>query len=413
MSLIINFEEEKYDYYPIVIIPNDILDLFDKKISNKQIWDHSGISFYDLRSTVFCDTKNYFNLSNERTEITLNDFLNLEKDVIFSLPFRDFYLSSTYKEKYKLPKRPQKWKSINVERNSSFLIIFSLGMTFLIFFIINSNSSLEFALISLVSILLFLIIGFASGIFKRSYTEIKELEPEEFKILTNRFYEDVETIKTIVEQDFKNYEKEKIKLADVHRLKVENDFFLKSLEPQYLSRKKTKAFTKGKSENFFLSILYKNFGNQVTVDVVPDIGKNPFQPDFLIICSQTNFHLIIEIDEPYSVENGLPIHHERSTDSSRNDFFKEINWGIIRFSEKQIIQNTNECCDLIINVLEALRTKQKKVINNVQLDKKWTYEEAIIMCNDNYRNDYLPCDMKIKVKYKTIENNFEQDDLPF
>lgn len=272
---------------------------------------------------------------------------------------------------------------------------------------------METALFTLAIILVSLIIGFFSGIFKRSYTEVKDLKPEKFKSLTDKFYKDVYAIKTIVEQDFRKYEEEKVNLADKNRLKVENDIFLKSFEPKYLSKKTSKAFSKGKCETFFLSTLYKKFGRQVTVDVVPDIGQNPFHPDFLIICSETNFHLIIEIDEPYSVDNGLPIHHDRSKDKERNDFFEEINWGIIRFSEKQIIQNTDECCDLIFKVLETLKLKQKQISHNIPLDKKWNYEEAIIMCNQNYRNDYLPFDMKVKVKYKTNENNFEIDNLPF
>lgn len=138
MSTIIKFEEVNYNYYPIVIIPSEIYESFESKISNKQIWNHLGISFYDLRSIVFMDIKNYFKMSNERTEITLKEFLNLETDVIFPLSFKDFYLS-TYNEKYKLPRRPKKRESIKVDRNSSFLINFSLIITFITFLIVKKN----------------------------------------------------------------------------------------------------------------------------------------------------------------------------------------------------------------------------------------------------------------------------------
>jgi hypothetical protein len=132
-----------------------------------------------------------------------------------------------------------------------------------------------------------------------------------------------------------------------------------------------------------------------------------------LICKETNFHIDIEIDEPSSVDNGKPIHHDRTNDEESDLFFEEINWGIIRFTERQIIENSEECISLIQNVLNAINIKHNYFEHNVPLEKKWSYEEALIMSNNGFRSTYLPSHMKVNIQYKKANDYFDDDDLQF
>ncbi len=171
---------------------------------------------------------------------------------------------------------------------------------------------------------------------------------------------------------------------------------------------------KGRMELFFLEKLHDYFGERISIDVIPNKQKNSYQPDYLLICEKTDFHLAIEIDEPYSVENGKPIHHDRSNDKKRNVFFEKINWGIIRFSEKQIVENHNECCSFINDVLQCIQNKQRIFSHKVKPDRKWSYEESLIMSNNNYRNTYLPNNMKVVIRDKSNDNDIDEEFiLPF
>ena len=65
-----------------------------------------------------------------------------------------------------------------------------------------------------------------------------------------------------------------------------------------------------------------------------------------------------------------------------------MNWIVIRFSEKQILQDTEKCIEVIENTIKAIHNKSELIVYTLKPDNRWSYEEALIMANNNARNKY-------------------------
>lgn len=412
MNYNLNLTERNYESYPIVIIPTNIIDNFTKEIHYTEILIFLGERYYPAKSKVYQGSRIDFFGDNSSKSFTLGEYLNLENGD-YNFMFGDFYYSNPYKSEYKLPVRPKKYKYVDVDRNNNFFIFLNILVNFIIFSIIRNFYSINESLFVLLSFFVITGVLILLGLFKQKVSEKIDLEDHEYKKNVDDFLEKVDIVTKKVIHDFINYKSKKLQIVETNREVVEKEIYLQLLKPFYESKPISVISSKGRTELFFLEKLYKYFDHQISVDKVPNIGNNPFQPDFLLICDNTGFHLSIEIDEPYSVENGKPIHHNRTNDKKRDDFFEEINWGVIRFSEKQIIQHSEECCKLIKKILDCIVNKQTVLIHNIDPDKKWNYEEALIMSNTNYRNSYLPEKMKIQIRYIKKDKYFDEFDLPF
>lgn len=119
------------------------------------------------------------------------------------------------------------------------------------------------------------------------------------------------------------------------------------------------------------------------------LSHDSYYPDFTFICRNTELHIDIEIDEPYSINDKTPIHYIDSTDDERNNWFLNENWCIIRFSEKQIILEPDKCINLIESVVSNILNRNLKFEYDLIKDKKWSYEESLVMALKNSRHDYL------------------------
>jgi hypothetical protein len=180
-------------------------------------------------------------------------------------------------------------------------------------------------------------------------------------------------------------------------------------------------YKKGKSEIFFYSKLYEWFGEKIYMDVGISSKnlKTIFVPDFLYYDLETNLHIAIEIDEPYSLLDKKPIHYFFQEDeayySMQGDIFynkdygsfgkkpysfsrmneiKDAGWIIIRFDEKQIIETSDECCYFIYDfITKNLKLDSPNVqistTNILQKSKSWTHDEAINMQKNRIREYYL------------------------
>jgi hypothetical protein len=216
---------------------------------------------------------------------------------------------------------------------------------------------------------------------------------------------------------------------------------------------------KGYSEGVFCSVLNNAFPNKIysNIGVKSNDLKTIFIPDFLYYDSNHNFHLGIEIDEPYILSNKEPIHWISDSwanggdsawdfgDDSQFFILKEFNkkhnewdhqpafrsdeiakagWFLIHFSERQVVQYPNECCIYIQNKINEIFDREINFETPLEVDPCWTREEAIEMAKTNYRESYLK-DLKIEEiqclsyndyndaskKWKDFNNRF--DGLPF
>lgn len=155
------------------------------------------------------------------------------------------------------------------------------------------------------------------------------------------------------------------------------------------------------NENIILGVTEKSFGEKLKSacgDMV--IANRSFKlidsdrvytPDFLV--RSGNFSLVIEIDEPYSGTTRKPTHYIDSHDVDRNHFFINAGYTVVRFAEEQVVKQSQNCIQLIIDLINEFGSKKAddllKPNNWPDEVKLWTVEEASQMAKDNYREAYL------------------------
>lgn len=147
----------------------------------------------------------------------------------------------------------------------------------------------------------------------------------------------------------------------------------------------------GMSENFFLDIIKGEFANKIFNNKT--FRETPFKPDILICDNANNIVINIEIDEPYSIVSGEPIHFE-GCDTNRDSFFLRKGWYIIRFAEEQIIREPQVCKKLIVDFYKTILNGNYTKIIEKQFDypsnvTQWSKQDAINMHSRKFRNSYL------------------------
>jgi hypothetical protein len=159
-------------------------------------------------------------------------------------------------------------------------------------------------------------------------------------------------------------------------------------------------------DDYFSSILIKkSYGFKI-----PNF-KYPYTPDFWIQLP-CGLSIDVEIDEPYIMETKEP-HHctNRYEDDSRDRFFTEGNWIVIRFSEKQVVTQPEECCYYIASLVSALTgdvtftKKFRRSMTAPEPDLRWTIADAKKMAANDYRNTYLPIPAPKRKKSIPISSN--------
>ncbi len=156
---------------------------------------------------------------------------------------------------------------------------------------------------------------------------------------------------------------------------------------------------KGVLEDFFFDFLKRSFLNKVYNSISIKIGQREITPDIALIDYERNIFIDIEIDEPYTIENGSlkPI-HLISSDDNRNQLLLNNGWNVIRFAEKQIALHPDGCVDLINHFIKGDLICE---INDIPC---WTFEDAQIMISDKERDKYLPIEFQDNGRTKSAFN---------
>jgi hypothetical protein len=143
----------------------------------------------------------------------------------------------------------------------------------------------------------------------------------------------------------------------------------------------------------------------------------PFEPDIAIIDkSNINLRIDIEIDEPYAGITRQPTHC-KGEDVSRDVYFVDRGWIVIRFSEYQVHLQENECLYFIAKVIKLAIPKYEipsQLINkkNLQLVKFWDIVQAQKWEKANYREQYLNHTFSsTNTKSETIERDFDEQEI--
>lgn len=152
----------------------------------------------------------------------------------------------------------------------------------------------------------------------------------------------------------------------------------------------------GKSELSFVKLIKNNLPEQFEVSVNKVlVCKNHivYEPDIVVFSEKFNLYIDIEIDEPYeglnNVDERKPIHYI-DIDCNRNLSFTRRGWVVLRFSEKQIVLEPENCYNFLAELL--YRLTQEKISYKLDFpnsEPRWSYEDAIEMSKNFFRENYL------------------------
>lgn len=135
---------------------------------------------------------------------------------------------------------------------------------------------------------------------------------------------------------------------------------------------------------------YKVMGD---VCILTAEGAHPFEPDIAIVETRDNcgLRIDIEIDEPYSGFEKTPIHYVGCGDEFRDRNLANLGWLVVRFSEKQIVQEPDNCIFFIHRLLSQVDSEFTCAYPGVMPtpDKCWSEVEARIMAIQKYREKLL------------------------
>ena len=203
------------------------------------------------------------------------------------------------------------------------------------------------------------------------------------------------------------------------------------------SRKNVK---KGKVESILFKRLLEEFPNkcfdnsEIIIETDSISGFFSYYPDIAIVTG--GLFIDIEVDEPYTIENGTvqPIHYltdssyyPESSDSERNRLLSKAGWEIIRFSEEQVVLHLDNCVRFVKAFICSILNRNteyhidargslfyKDDLTDEELNelypwrrKKWTKQGAIKLAETNFRYSYLQALKEEAVKPVTKKLNID------
>lgn len=176
---------------------------------------------------------------------------------------------------------------------------------------------------------------------------------------------------------------------------------------------------KGYKENdFYNQMKLQICGIELTNNVhmvIPNFNK-PYEPDIVLFDKNLNLYIDIEIDEPYDGYYRYPTHYlnpedENKQDNVRDLFFTESGWIVIRFTEKQVHSQADECIDHIKNVLNSIYDRAFTNDVKCEREQQWDYNQCIQWQKFYYREKYLGIDrFQKQYSYKEIEIDTEESE---
>ena len=148
---------------------------------------------------------------------------------------------------------------------------------------------------------------------------------------------------------------------------------------------------KGRLDDYFANELMLA-GYEVVENVKIPVGNTFYYPDVLV--KMGNLYIDIEIDEPYSMDNGEPIHYmddcDDSVDFDRDFYFNDLGYEVIRFAEESVALHLKACVEYIAEVVNAIKAGKEASFYNADIVvKRWDKEDAEAMSKKGYRSVYL------------------------
>jgi hypothetical protein len=179
---------------------------------------------------------------------------------------------------------------------------------------------------------------------------------------------------------------------------------------------------RGFKEESFQKSIEQYFGKDFTVigNARLNTGKEtrPFEPDIAIIDNSniTNLRIDIEIDEPYAGISRQPTHC-KGEDISRDNYFIDRGWVVIRFTEYQVHLQENDCLRFIAEKIKLAIPKYNiadQIVgqNTLQAQNFWDNLQAQKWEKEKYREQYLNHTFQTVIEQnETIDRDFDDQEL--
>ena len=161
--------------------------------------------------------------------------------------------------------------------------------------------------------------------------------------------------------------------------------------------RRKKVERRGYTEESFQKVLCNSITEYSNLMVLGDVsiltknGTHPYEPDLAIIEKdyERGFRIDIEIDEPYTGYERKPIHYIGCGDNYRDHVLINHGWIVVRFSEKQIYEESSKCIAYIKYLIDSICNSGNAPYEYPTYDKKWTENEARILSVQKYRERLL------------------------
>lgn len=161
--------------------------------------------------------------------------------------------------------------------------------------------------------------------------------------------------------------------------------------------RRKKVERRGYTEDSFQYALSRAISTYSNLMVIGDIsiltksGTHPYEPDIAIVEKnfEKGFRIDIEIDEPYTGYERKPIHYIGCGDNYRDQILINHGWIVVRFSEKQIYEESSKCIAYIKYLISSIFNGGDALYEHPTYDKKWTENEACILSVRKYRESLL------------------------
>lgn len=188
-------------------------------------------------------------------------------------------------------------------------------------------------------------------------------------------------------------------LAQCHRIGYYAFYTAPSTGTEIMPYRRRKVELRGYTEENFEYRLRNSLRNSTRYKVIGDVsiqtseGTHPFEPDIAIVETSDTLgvRIDIEIDEPYGGYDKTPIHYVGCGDEFRDRNLANLGWLIVRFSEKQIFEEPDNCIYYLQQLLSLIDPEFNISCqgNNPTPDKRWAEVEANIMAIQRFREKLL------------------------
>ncbi|MEL7421711.1 MAG: hypothetical protein AAFN81_01915 [Bacteroidota bacterium] len=115
----------------------------------------------------------------------------------------------------------------------------------------------------------------------------------------------------------------------------------------------------------FKQMLIEHFGRYIFEGKGLMRKAKYYYMDLTYLDPKDQVFLNIEIDEPYDLLSGAPLNY-REYITKRDDFFQCGYWGVVRFSERQVVTEPEKCVATLRSILDYINGKQDQWVFNYQ-----------------------------------------------